>query len=114
MSRETPETVICRYRLKPGKEGEMERLLERHWTTLHAAGLTTEEPPRIYRSRPSSKPGGEAGGEGGGTTYVEIFDWRSADAPERAHHLPEVMAIWEPMGALCESMEFPHFDRLRG
>lgn len=111
MSEPVPETVICRYRLKPGKEAEMERLLERHWPTLHAAGLTTDEPPRIYRSRPSSEPDAE---DEAGTTYVEIFTWRSAEAPERAHHLPEVQAVWEPMGALCASMEFPHFDLLRG
>ena len=36
-----------------------------------------------------------------------------------AHESPEVMAIWEPMGALCEerdgrpSMEVPHVERMK-
>ena len=37
-----------------------------------------------------------------------------ARAPKRAHELPELMAIWEQIGPLCESrgglpnMELPH------
>jgi hypothetical protein len=26
--------------------------------------------------------------------------------------MPEVMAVWEPMGAICESMEFPAVERV--
>ena len=32
--------------------------------------------------------------------------------PNRAHELPAVMAIWEPMGMCCESMEFPYVEEL--
>ena len=48
----------------------------------------------------------------GPSTFVEIFTWKDAKAVEAAHHSPELMKIWEPMGQLCESMEFPHFERL--
>ena len=74
-----PETVICRYVVRPGKGPEMERLLARHWPALHAAGLVTDEPSRIWRGRPSSK--GE-GGEDASNVYVEIFTWRSAEHVE--------------------------------
>ena len=99
MSTDTPEIVICTYRVKPGHESEMETLLATHWPTLHAAGLTTDDPPRIYRGKTDS-------------TYVEIYAWKSAESSGLAHEMPEVMAVWEPMGAICDQMDFPHFDRL--
>jgi hypothetical protein len=107
MINEKPLLNICRYKVKPGKEGEMERLLARHWPALHRAGLVTDDKPRIYRGLPSHDPDGRHGAE---RTYVEIMLWKNASAPELAHQLPEVMAVWEPMGAICEEMEFPNYE----
>ena len=106
MKQDTPVTVICRYLVKPGHEAEMEALLAKHWPALHGVGLTTDEPPRIYKGLPSPKPGGEHGAE---RVYVEVFAWKDAAAPQTAHQLPEVMAVWEPMGAVCDDMDFPHY-----
>jgi hypothetical protein len=36
--------------------------------------------------------------------------WRDQDSPAIAHQTPEVMAVWEPMGAICEQMDFPVFE----
>lgn len=85
----------------------MEKLLAAHWPTLHRVGLVTDEPARIYRGLPGKRVGEEAR-----RTYVEVFTWRDGRAAETAHQLPAVMAIWEPMGAACEHMEFPHFEPL--
>jgi hypothetical protein len=109
--KDAPQTVMCRYRLKPGTEPEMLRLLARHWPTLHRAGLVTDEPPLVFRGLPAKRDAGERQGKGT-AVLIEIFDWKSAASAEAAHNLPEVMAIWEPMGALCEAMEFPHFERV--
>ena len=109
MSQDKPQTVICRYKVKPGKEEEMVQLLKKHWPTLHAAGLTTNDKPVIYRSLPSGKPGG---GHDAPNTFVEIFSWKNGRAAGVAHETPEIMAVWEPMGAICEDMDFPHFERL--
>ena len=109
MSETEHEIVICRYQVRPGHEAEMEALLARHWSALHGAGLVTDEPAAVYRGLPSSKPGGE---HGAASTYVEIFTWSSRGAPEIAHQTPAIMAVWEPMGAICEAMDFPHFERL--
>jgi hypothetical protein len=103
----TPETVICRYRLKPGAEPAMLRLIARHWPALHRAGLVTDDPPLVLRGLPDPRAEGEP--HGAGQVLVEIFAWKGARSAQLAHHTPEVMAIWEPMGALCEAMEFPHF-----
>ncbi len=109
MSTTKPETVICTYQVKPGHEPEMEELLARHWPALHEAGLTTDDRPQIFRGKPSAKPGGRHGAE---STYVEIFAWKSAESSHLAHQMPEVMAVWEPMGAICQKMDFPHFDAI--
>jgi hypothetical protein len=99
-----PETVICLYRVRSGREDEFVALLERHWPTLRELGLTSEAPPRHYRGREQS----------GEPLFVEIFEWKDADAAGAAHQHPEVMAIWEPMDGLTETregrpnMEFPH------
>jgi hypothetical protein len=105
-----PLINICRYKVKPGKEAEMERLLAAHWPALHEAGLVTEEKARVYRGLPSKRPGGEHGAE---RTYVEIMVWKDEKSPALAHQSPTVMAVWEPMGAICEEMEFPNFELIK-
>jgi len=104
MKSDEPETVICTYRVKRGKEGEFLDLLEQHWPTLRKAGLATDEPPRIYRGSDES----------GNPFFMEIFTWVNGKGAASAHETPEVMAIWEPMGAITEArdgrpaMEFPN------
>lgn len=50
--------------------------------------------------------------------FVELLHWRDPSGAETAHELPDVMAVWEPMGKLCEerrgrpSMEFPRVEPL--
>jgi hypothetical protein len=35
-----------------------------------------------------------------------MFSWKNADSPGVAHQTPEVMSVWEPMGALADEMNF--------
>ena len=124
MTDKHPALNICRFKVKPGKQAEMEALLARHWPALHKAGLVTDRKPQIYRGLPSAKPGGQHGAEG---VYIEMFEWRDPSAIDTAHQLPAVMAVWdgaidtahqlpavmavwEPMGAICEEMDFPEFE----
>jgi hypothetical protein len=100
---------VCTYKVKPGKEAEMERLLAVHWTTLHRAGLVTDEPARILRGLASGKPDDR---HGAASTYIEMFSWKEDKSPDLAHQSPDVMAVWEPMGALCDHMEFPSFEQV--
>ncbi|HEV3167878.1 MAG TPA: hypothetical protein VGZ22_28005 [Isosphaeraceae bacterium] len=101
-------TVICTFRVKSGGEGEFIELLRRHWPKLHSLGLATADKPVHYQGHEKS----------GGPIFFEIFSWVSEQASREAHQHPEVMAIWEPMGALCEPregrppMEFPHVQPL--
>lgn len=97
-------TVICTYRVKPGEEDAFKALLAKHWPALKSVGLATDDRPLIYVGKDDT----------GGPVFTEIFTWTSANAPQLAHEKPEVMAVWEPMGAICEPrgdrppMEFPH------
>lgn len=91
-----PIRMLCIYRVKDGKEAEFEALLEKHWPTLHAAGLASEMPARWFRG----------GAKDGKRRFIELFEWKDDKASDVAHESPEVMSIWEPMGALAEGMEF--------
>jgi len=95
------ETVICTYRVSGEFEESFQRLLARHWSTLHELGFVTEDRSMVFRRL--DEP-----------TYVEIFTWVEGGF-EQAHEDPDVLAIWEPMEPLLEDRggrpkwEFPHY-----
>lgn len=108
MPTEQAQTVIAIYRVRSEKLDAFLELLERHHPTLVRLGLATADEPVVY-----------SGAERDGKPIVfEIFAWKSADAPERAHHTPEVMEVWDAMGAMVEErggiprFEFPHVQRV--
>lgn len=111
MSEDSPVTVICKFVVKPGQQDAMRALLAKHWPTLHACGLTTDEPAQVFQGVPAAPEKEEAHGAST-NVFVEIFSWKNARAPQVAHESPEVLAVWEPMGACCSHMEFPHFERV--
>lgn len=100
------EIVIAAYRPKPGRGEELLDLVRRHHPVLRSLGLVTDRVPVIGRAKDG--------------TILEIFEWESNAAMERAHGMPEVRAIWNPMGEIAElaslaSLEeskhpFPHFQ----
>ena len=101
-------TSLCIYRVKAGSEGAFRKLLAKHWPTLKRVGLGADVPSTIYQ-------GAEDEGQ---PIFFELLNWRDAEGPNRAHELPDVMAVWEPMGKLCEAragrpaMEFPRVERI--
>ena len=96
-------TSMCIYRVKAGSEGAFKKLLAKHWPTLKRVGLAADVPSTIYQ--------GSEGDEQ--PIFVELLNWEEKGGADRAHEIPDVMAVWEPMGKLCESradrppMEFP-------
>jgi hypothetical protein len=75
------EMVIACYRPKPGKEADLLDLVRGHVPALREQGLATERPVTVLRASDG--------------TLVEVFEWRSAEAVERAHHDPVVQRLWE-------------------
>ena len=79
--------VICAYRPKPGKQPQLRAILKDHLQILRRLGLATRRPSYLMRSL-----------EG---TYVEVFEWKSAKAIERAHNNPTVHAMWAKFDEAC-------------
>lgn len=104
----SPVTAMCIYQVRAGAEGAFEDLLRKHWPTLRSLDLVTPRASVAYRGR----------NEDGSPFFVEFIEWCNDTAPGIAHELPEVGAIWEAMGPLCESrsgkpaMEFPTVENL--
>lgn len=99
------QVVIALYRPKEGKLQELEALIHKHFPTLLEYGLTTEKEPFIGRSSDG--------------TILEVFEWVSNEAAQKAHDHPAVAKIWEAMAVVCEfgkleqipesKRPFPHF-----
>ena len=92
--------TLVTYRPKEGTEAQFLALLEKHWPTLDRAGLVTKDQPKIWR----------ATGKDGKVSFVEIFAWKDQASSDVAHQTPEVMAVWEPMGAILEGMQINRIE----
>lgn len=90
--------TLCRYWVKAEKEPEFRELLKAHWPVFESLDLIDSKSPHlIFRGEDKER----------GVFYVETFPWKNAAAVDRAHTMPEVGAVWGPMGECCTSMEFP-------
>jgi len=105
MSNTTPSNItLCRYWVKPEEEARFCDLLARHWPVFESLDLVADDPPHlIFRGEDKER----------GLYYIETFPWRDGAAAERAHTLPEVAAVWEPMGDCCSAMEFAPVDQIK-
>lgn len=100
------EMVIACYRPKAGKDAELVELVRGHVPALRAEGLATAREPVVMRAADG--------------TLLEVFEWRSAQATEDAHHNPRVRELWARFEAVCEfgtlgalpgaDGPFPHFE----
>lgn len=108
-TREATETVIAAYRPKPGKERELRELIREHRRSLSDAQLVTSRPPLVLRARSDG-------------TLLEIFEWASAKAADRAHRHASVRAIWKKLATVADFVPlsdvaeagkaFSHFEAL--
>jgi hypothetical protein len=103
-----PQIVIAIYLPRDGSDSELRTLIAEHAPTLRRLGLLTDRAPVVLRSANGS--------------YIEIFEWTSGEAADRAHDHPEVARMWEaiakiadfkPLASLPEAAEaFSHFEPL--
>jgi hypothetical protein len=80
--------VMALYRPHAGKDAALRALIAEHLPALRRLELVTDRPPLLLRA---------ANG-----TYVEIFEWMSADAARAAHRHPDVARIWDTMGGVAD------------
>ncbi len=62
--------------------------VRKHRAVLRAENLISDKPTHLMRA-----------GDG---TIVEVFEWLSSEAIERAHANAAVQALWTEFGAACE------------
>jgi hypothetical protein len=104
-----PEIVFALYRPHQGKDAELLRLIAQHIPTLRRLEMVTDRPPILVKSKNG--------------TFIEIFEWATAESAGLAHTHPEVAKIWEAMGKIADlptldTLEekketFPHFDPIQ-
>lgn len=80
--------VIAAFKPRPGKDAELLAAVEKHWRVLDRCGLVTARPRYAMRAADG--------------TVLEVFEWRSPEAIERAHADPAVHALWAEFEAACE------------
>jgi hypothetical protein len=80
--------VIVAYAPKPGKDQGLLSAVQKHLTVLNQQGLVSDQPAHVLRAAVG--------------TVVEVFEWRSAEVIQQAHHNPAVQALWAEFGAVCD------------
>lgn len=103
MPHSKPVPTLVRYTPKSGQESALLTLIQAHWQTLKAQGLSTDEPAKIWRARDARSDA---------VCFFELFSWKDGTASDRAHTTPEVMAVWEPMRGVLESMQIFEVEAL--
>jgi len=96
MADQKPVTMLCLYKPKPGSEKKFQDLLDKHWPALRSVDLATDIPAKVWRAVDKS----------GAVYFVERFQWKHSGASQIAHQTPEVMSVWEPMGAIADDLQF--------
>jgi hypothetical protein len=91
-----PEIVFALYRPKPGRADDLLAIVKEHVPALRRLGLVTVRVPIVARSR---KDG----------TIIEVFEWASPQAIERAHRDPVVQKHW---ARFAECAAYPAFGQL--
>ncbi|WP_045521872.1 putative quinol monooxygenase [Neobacillus niacini] len=76
------------YRPKPGKENELKEILKVHIPVLREEGLITERQLLTLQAEDG--------------TIIEIAEWKSSEAIDKAHQSEKVMAVWDKIGAAAE------------
>jgi hypothetical protein len=91
---DSPETVMVTYLVRPGQEGELQRVIARHWETARKLNLVLKSPHLVLQGTESDLP-----------YIIEIFTWRDASLPDNAPDA--IQALWIKMGQLVQ----PRGDR---
>mgnify|MGYP001812368921 CR=1 FL=1 len=92
--------VIAAYRAKPGHEDALRRELRDHLPVLRREGLVTDRPAYLMQAKDG--------------TVLEVFEWVSSEAIERAHGNPAVLELWARFEAVCEYVAPAEVEEVRG
>ncbi len=82
------QLVVTAYRPRPGQEAELLTCVRDHLPLLRRSGLATDRPGVVMRAADG--------------TLVEVFEWLSASAIDRADANSEVRDLWDRFAACCD------------
>ena len=82
------QIVIACYRPKRGRDAQLLRLMAEHVPILRSVGLATDRASIMGRAKDG--------------TIVEVFEWVSPEAIQRAHEDPTVLAMWGRYEEVCD------------
>ncbi|HUO07112.1 MAG TPA: hypothetical protein VM008_02180 [Phycisphaerae bacterium] len=82
-----PRITIAAFKPKPHREPELLAVLADRLPLLRRLGLATQRDHILMRSRDG--------------TILEVSEWLSDEAIEKAHQTPEVLALWTRFDACC-------------
>ena len=91
--------VIVAYTPKPGKGARLLNLVKKHLDVLRTEKLVTEKPAYVMKAADG--------------TFVEIFEWRSAEAIAKAHNFKAVQALWEEFAEVCDYTPLTNLDEAK-
>ena len=91
--------VIAAYKPKEGKEEQLRELVKKHLDVLRGEDLVTDKDAYVMRSADG--------------TFLEVFEWRSAKAVEKAHSNPRVQALWGEFAELSDYRPLSELDETR-
>jgi quinol monooxygenase YgiN len=80
--------VIAAFKPKPGMQDQLLAVVARNWRVLRAERLVSDKPSHVMRATDG--------------TIVEVVEWVSAEAVERAQGNAAVQALWDEFSAACE------------
>jgi hypothetical protein len=96
----TGQIVIAAYRPHTGKDEQLKELLKNHVPRLRRLNLATDRTPVLMQA---------ANG-----TFIEVFEWASAEAIERAHEHPVVHTMWAEFEAVCDYESLSNLEEIKG
>ena len=80
--------VIVAYKPKAGKADALHQLMREHVSILRQQDLATDRPAAIMEAKDG--------------TVIEVFEWKSELAIEKAHSNPVVLKMWERFAEACD------------
>jgi hypothetical protein len=80
--------VIVAYKPKPGKAEVLKALTKTHVPRLKKEGLVTDREAIMMKAADG--------------TIIEVFEWLSDEAIQKAHSNPEVLKMWGEYAEVCD------------
>jgi len=91
--------VIVAYKPKDGKAEALKELMKTHMPILRQEGLVTDRESIIA--------------EAADGTIVEVFEWLSDEAVQKAHANPVVRQMWNEYFVACDCIPYGNLDEAK-